>query len=136
VWSQYFVLYLSKYKDVRCWLSIEFWYCTWSMSNVMYCKLASNYLRISNEDILKISFPLLDELRPILFLSLYIYEQSCSFSLQNYDQTCSFSLQNYEQGVQHFCFGGIYLLIKPPKWKMNKGGILGLFLSFTPLNIV
>ena len=29
VWNIYFVLYFSKYKDVRCWLFIEFWYCTY-----------------------------------------------------------------------------------------------------------
>ena len=40
------------------------------------------------------------ELRPILFLSPYNYDQICSISLQNYDQMCSTSLQNYDQGVQ------------------------------------
>ena len=88
---------------------------------------------------MKNSFPLPDELRPILFLSLYIYDQSCSFSLQNYDQTCSFSLQNYEQGVQHFQkfnFRCLFLLNKASYQRSEMIEIPIFSPSFLPLNIV
>jgi hypothetical protein len=103
--------------------------------NVYYLIMFSNINHLQ----LKNSFPLPDELRPILFLSLYIYDQSCSFSLQNYDQTCSFSLQNYEQGVQHFQkfnFRCLFLLNKTSYQKSEKIEIPIFSPSFTPLNIV
>ena len=81
-------------------------------------------------------FRFLQLLRAKLFPSPYIYEQTCSFSLQNYEQTCSLSLQNYEQGVQDFKifnFRGLFLLTGAPNEKEYNMGCLSFCPLFHPL---
>ena len=81
-------------------------------------------------------FRFLQLLRAKLFPSPYIYEQTCSFSLQNYEQTCSLSLQNYEQGVQdfkNFNFGGLFLLTGAPNEKEYNMGCHSFCPLFHPL---
>ena len=81
-------------------------------------------------------FRFLQLLRAKLFPSPYIYEQTCSFSLQNYEQTCSLSLQIYEQGVQEYFQGAYFSLLEPPMKKSTIRNVLVFAPSFTPLNIV
>ena len=81
-------------------------------------------------------FRFLQLLRAKLFPSPYIYEQTCSFSLQNYEQTCSLSLQIYEQGVQDFKifnFGGLFLLTEASNEKEYNMGCLSFCPLFHPL---
>ena len=81
-------------------------------------------------------FRFLQLLRAKLFPSPYIYEQTCSFSLQNYEQTCSLSLQIYEQGVQEYFQGAYFSLLEPQMQKSIIWDVLVFAPSFTPLNIV